>query len=316
MSLPLMSLPLTSLPDLLVTQLLLPLSIPSPSQGVWHLGPVPIRGYALCIVLGIIVSVWLAEKRWQARGGKAGEVQDLALVAVPLGIVGARLYHVATDSHLYFGEDTSAWNILYIWKGGLGIWGGIAAGALGAWLYCRHRGIRVAPMLDAIAPTALLGQAVGRWGNWFNQELYGRPTDLPWGLEIDRAHFSDLYTESLVAAGETVPASMTFHPTFLYECLWNLAALALILGLDRRFRIGHGRVLALYVMAYTLGRGWIEALRIDDVQLHDVLGLRFNVWTSIVLFLAAAAYFLWSLRRQPGREDEVYVAGKEPEPAT
>jgi len=283
------------------------LTIPSPSQGVWHLGPVPVRGYALCIVAGIILAVWLAERRWQARGGKAGEVQDMALVAVPLGIVGARLYHVATDSHLYFGDGRSPWAILYIWQGGLGIWGGIAGGALGAWLFCRRRGIRIAPMLDAIAPTALVGQAVGRWGNWFNQELYGRPTDLPWGLEIDRDHFSSTYVDQLIAAGRSIPESATFHPTFLYECLWNLAALALILWLDRRFRIGHGRVLALYVMAYTAGRCWIEALRIDDVQLNDVLGMRFNVWTSIVAFVCAAVFFWWSSRRHPGREEQVYA---------
>ena len=288
------------------------LSIPSPSQGVWHLGPVPIRGYALCIVLGIILAVWLAEKRWQARGGQPGEVQDLALWAVPAGIVGARLYHVVTDNDLYVGEGRSLWDALYIWHGGLGIWGGIAGGALGAWLYCRHRGIRFTPMLDALAPTALLGQAVGRWGNWFNQELYGRPTDLPWGLEIDSDHFSRSYLDQLQAAGRPVPDVATFHPTFLYECLWNLGALVLILWLDRRFRIGHGRVLALYVMAYTLGRGWIEHLRIDDVQLDDVLGLRFNEWTSLVLFVAAAAYFLWSLRRRPGREEQVYVDGRAP----
>ncbi|WP_211220919.1 prolipoprotein diacylglyceryl transferase [Nocardioides insulae] len=287
------------------------MSIPSPSQGVWHLGPVPIRGYALCIVLGIILAVWLAERRWQARGGRAGEVQDLALVAVPCGIVGARLYHVLTDNQLYFGEDGVWYHMFFIWRGGLGIWGGIAAGALGAVLYCRHKGIKVLPMMDALAPAALLGQAVGRWGNWFNQELYGGPTDLPWGVQIDQAHFSDSYVQQLIDAGDPLPDTMTFHPTFLYECVWNLAALALILWLDRRFRIGHGRVLALYVMAYTLGRGWIEHLRIDDVQLNNVLGLRFNEWTSIVLFLAAAAFFLWSYRRHPGREESVYVDGRD-----
>jgi prolipoprotein diacylglyceryl transferase len=272
------------------------LSIPSPSNGVWHLGPVPVRGYALCIVLGIVVAVWLSERRWVARGGKAGEIQDVALWAVPFGIVGARLYHVATDHDLYFGSGRSAWNILYVWHGGLGIWGGIAGGALGAYIAARRRGILMRPLMDVVAPTLLVAQAIGRWGNWFNEELYGRPTDLPWGLEIDQAHRVPGY-ESFA----------TFHPTFLYECVWNLAGFAVIIWLERRFRIGYGRVMALYVMIYTAGRFWIEQLRIDTVELHDVLGMRFNVWTSVVLFLAALAYFVWSLRRHPGREPQVYA---------
>lgn len=275
----------------------LALALPSPSNGVWHLGPVPVRGYALCIVLGIVAAVWLSERRWVARGGKAGEIQDVALWAVPFGIVGARLYHVATDHDLYFGAGRSAWNILYVWHGGLGIWGGIAGGALGAYLAARRRNILMRPLMDVIAPTLLVAQAIGRWGNWFNQELYGRPTDLPWGLEIDEAHRVSGYE-----------SATTFHPTFLYECLWNLAGFAVLLWLERRFRIGYGRVMALYVMIYTAGRFWIEQLRIDTVELHDVLGMRFNVWTSVVLFVAALAYFVWSLRRHPGREEQVYAA--------
>jgi len=274
----------------------LALAIPSPSNGVWHLGPVPVRGYALCIVLGIVVAVWLSERRWVARGGKAGEIQDVALWAVPFGIVGARLYHVATDHDLYFGAGRSAWNILYVWHGGLGIWGGIAGGALGAYIAARRRGILMRPLMDVVAPTLLVAQALGRWGNWFNQELYGRPTDLPWGLKIDQAHRVPGYEDHA-----------TFHPTFLYECLWNLAGFAVILWLERRFRIGYGRVMALYVMIYTAGRFWIEQLRIDTVELHDVLGVRFNVWTSVVLFVAALVYFVWSLRRHPGREPQVYA---------
>jgi len=276
---------------------MLPMSIPSPSQGVWHLGPVPIRGYALCIVLGIFVAVWISERRWVARGGKAGQIQDIGLWAVPFGIIGARLYHVATDHDLYFGPGRSAWDILYVWHGGLGIWGGIAGGALGAYLGARQHRILMRPLVDVVAPSLLVAQALGRFGNWFNQELYGRPTDLPWALEIDPAHRVPGYADHA-----------TFHPTFLYEALWNLAGCALILWLERRFRIGYGRVMALYVMVYTAGRFWIEQLRIDTVELHDVLGLRFNVWTSIVLFVAAAAYFVWSLRRHPGREPQVYAA--------
>jgi prolipoprotein diacylglyceryl transferase len=272
------------------------LSLPSPPDGVWDLGPVPIRGYALCIVLGIVLAVVISERRWVARGGRAGEIQDVALWAVPFGIVGARLYHVATDHELYFGEGRSAWNILYVWHGGLGIWGGIAGGALGAVLYARRKQILMRPLLDVVAPSLLVAQAVGRWGNWFNQELYGKPTDLPWGLRIDEAYRVPGYTQF-----------ETFHPTFLYECLWNLAGFAVILWLERRFRIGFGRVMALYVMVYTAGRLWIEMLRIDTVELHDVLGVRFNVWTSVVVFVAGLAYFLLSLRRNPGREEQVYA---------
>jgi prolipoprotein diacylglyceryl transferase len=285
-----MMLLMSNLPSPLVTLM----SIPSPSNGVWNLGPVPIRGYALCIILGIVLAIWIGERRWVARGGTAGEVSDLAIWAVPFGLVGGRLYHVITDWELYFGEGKNPVTALYVWRGGLGIWGAIALGAVGAWLYTRTRGIKVLPMLDALAPGVLVAQAMGRWGNWFNQELYGRPTDQPWGLEIDVAHRPSQYLD--VA---------TFHPAFLYECLWNLAAFALLIWLDRRFRLGHGRVVALYVMLYTAGRGWIENLRIDDVQMDDVLGLRLNVWTSIVLFVLAALYLVWSARRHPGREESV-----------
>ncbi|CUR58855.1 Prolipoprotein diacylglyceryl transferase [metagenome] len=276
------------------------LSIPSPAEGVWHLGPVPIRAYALCIIAGIVLAIWLGERRWVARGGEPGEVSDLAIWAVPFGLVGGRLYHVITDWELYFGEDKNPVTALYVWRGGLGIWGAIALGAVGVWIGARLRGIKLLPLLDAMAPGVLVAQALGRWGNWFNQELYGRPTDLPWGLEIDSAHRPAQYLD--VA---------TYHPTFLYECLWNLAAFALLVWLDRRFRLGHGRVVALYVMLYTAGRAWIENLRIDDVQMDDVFGLRLNVWTSIVLFVLATAFFLWSARRHPGREDVVRTRGTE-----
>jgi prolipoprotein diacylglyceryl transferase len=278
------------------------LSIPSPAEGTWFLGPVPIRGYALCIVAGIVAAIWIGERRWVARGGRSGEVSDLAVWAVPFGLVGARLYHVATDWQLYFGEGRNPVTALYIWRGGLGVWGAIALGAVGVVIGARLKGIRLLPLLDAMAPGVLVAQALGRWGNWFNQELYGRPTDLPWALEIDPAHRP---AEHLDQA--------TFHPTFLYESLWCLAAFALLLWADRRFRLGHGQVLALYVVLYTAGRAWIETLRIDDVQLSDVAGLRLNVWTSLVLLLLAAAYFVWSRARHRGREEQVYDAGRGPE---
>ncbi len=276
------------------------LSIPSPSQGIWHLGPVPIRAYALCIILGIIAAVWIGERRWVARGGKAGEMQDLALWAVPFGIVGGRLYHVITDHDLYFGEGRHAVDALKIWHGGLGIWGAIILGAVGVMIGGRVMGIRVLPALDALAPGVLVAQAIGRFGNWFNQELFGKPTDLPWALEIDREHRPSGY-------GDVA----TFHPTFLYEALWCLAAFAVILLLDRRFRLGHGKVVALYALLYTAGRGWIETLRIDPVELQDVGGLRFNVWMSMVVFALAAGYLLWAKAKRPGREESVYRGGHE-----
>ena len=279
-----------------------PLAIPSPAEGVWYLGPVPLRGYALAIILGIVVAIWIGEKRWQARGGRPGDVQDLAVWAVPFGIVGARLYHVITDRGLYFGEGRDPVTALYVWQGGLGIWGGVALGALGVVIGAKVKGIRLLPVLDAMAPGVLVGQAIGRWGNWFNQELFGGPTDLPWALRVSE--------DTARAAG--FDAGTTFHPTFLYEFVWNLAAFALVIYLDRRLRLGHGRVVALYVMTYTAGRGWIENLRIDPVELDDVGGLRLNVWVSIVCFVVAAAFFVWQGRRRPGREEQVYVPGRQP----
>jgi prolipoprotein diacylglyceryl transferase len=277
------------------------MSIPSPPAGVWEIGPVPIRAYALIIVLGIVVAVWLGERRWRARGGHPGEIQDLAIWVVPFGVVGARAYHVATDWDNYFGPDGSALEALFIWHGGLGIWGAVAAGVFGAYLWARRRDTRLPVVLDVLAPCVVVAQAVGRWGNWFNQELYGRATDLPWGLEIAPANWP---------SGSTFPDGTTFHPTFLYESAWNLGVFGLCIWAERRFRLGHGRVFALYVMGYTLGRGWIEYLRIDAVQLDDVFGLRLNVWTSIALFVAASAYFVWSRRHNPGREASVYRAGE------
>ncbi len=269
-------------------------TIPSPEQGVWYLGPLPIRGYALCIILGVIVAVWLGERRWVARDGQPGAVGDVAVWAVPFGLVGGRLYHVITDPQYYFAAGEDPITALYIWRGGLGIWGAVALGAVGAYIGCRRRGMKFRAFADAVAPAIVLAQAIGRWGNWFNQELYGKPTTLPWALEIDPAHRGDLQQYE------------TFHPTFLYESLWNLGAAGLVIWADRRFRLGYGRAFALYVMAYTAGRVWIEYLRVDPV--NDIFGVRLNVWTSIVVFLAAAAYFVVSAKRHPGRETDVQPA--------
>jgi prolipoprotein diacylglyceryl transferase len=277
-----------------------PLSIPSPEQGVWHLGPVPLRAYALCIIVGIIVAVWMGERRWMARGGRAGDVTEVATWMVPFGILGGRIYHVLTTPEPYFGTGGQPMHALYIWEGGLGIWGAIALGGVGAWIGCRRRRIKLPPFADALAPGIAVAQAIGRLGNYFNQELFGRPTDLPWALGIDAAHRPDGYA--------TVT---TYHPTFLYELLWDLGVAALVIWADRRFRLGHGRAFALYVAAYTVGRAWIEALRIDPA--NDILGLRLNLWTCLVVFLGAVTYFVVSARLRPGREENVYRTDPAPD---
>ncbi|MGH3412680.1 MAG: prolipoprotein diacylglyceryl transferase [Marmoricola sp.] len=275
--------------------------IPSPAQREWHLGPFPVRAYALCIILGVIVAVWLGDRRWRARGGAPGQIGDIALYAVPLGLVGARVYSLCTDPNRYFGDGKAWWEPLAVWHGGLGVWGAIAGGAFGAWLACRHYGFRLSVLADALAPCLLVAQGIGRWGNYFNQELFGKPTTLPWGLEISPVHRPQGYEQFA-----------TFHPTFLYECVWDLGAAGVVLWLDHKLHLGFGRCFALYAAVYCLGRGWIEYLRIDTIEFH-FLGLRLNDWTSIVVFVAGLTYFVVVGRRHPGREESVYVEGREPE---
>ncbi|MEU3994970.1 MULTISPECIES: prolipoprotein diacylglyceryl transferase [Streptomyces] len=269
--------------------------IPSPSSGVLYLGPVPLRGYAFCIIIGVFVAVWLGNKRWVARGGRAGTVADIAVWAVPFGLLGGRLYHVITDYQLYFSEGRDWVDAFKIWEGGLGIWGAIAFGALGAWIGCRRRGVPLPAYADAVAPGIAFAQAIGRWGNWFNQELYGRSTDVPWAVEI-------------TSSGDgRVPG--TYHPTFLYESLWCIGVALLVIWADRRFKLGHGRAFALYVAAYCAGRFWIEYMRVDEA--HHILGLRLNNWTSILVFLLAVLYIVVSARKRPGREEVVEPAAAE-----
>ncbi len=264
-----------------------PASIPSPSRGVVHLGPFPLRAYALCILLGIFAAIALAGRRWAARGGERRTIADVAVWAVPGGLIGARLYHVATDYQLYTDDPLGA---LRIWDGGLGIWGGVAGGALTAWWVARRWGIDFWALADAAAPALALAQAIGRWGNWFNQELFGRPTSLPWGLEIDPANRPPQYA--------TEP---TFHPTFLYESLWNLAVVGIVLAVEKRVRLRPGRLFAVYVAAYTFGRFWIELLRVDPA--HEILGLRVNDWTSVVVFVVAMAFVVTGRQREEDREE-------------
>ncbi|MDQ3156195.1 MAG: prolipoprotein diacylglyceryl transferase [Actinomycetota bacterium] len=254
--------------------------IPSPSEGVWNLGPLPLRAYAFGIIIGALVAIWVGEKRWVARGGRPGLIGDVSMWAIPFGIVGARIYHVITDPELYFGEGRDPIDALKIWEGGLGIWGAVALGAVGALIGCRRYGVKFLDVADALAPGILIAQGIGRWGNYFNQELFGKPTTQPWGLEIDPINRPAGYEQFA-----------TFHPTFLYESVWNLVGAALIIWLGHRFRLTGGRVFALYVMVYTAGRGWIEMLRIDPA--NDIGPFRLNVWTSIILFVLATAYFVF-----------------------
>jgi prolipoprotein diacylglyceryl transferase len=257
--------------------------IPSPDTGVWYVGPVPLRAYALFILLGVVAAVVIGQRRWEARGGSKGAVADVATIAVPFGILGARVYHVITSPERYLEEPIAA---LYVWQGGLGIPGGIAGGTLAAYVVCRRKGYSPGAMADACAPGVAVAQAIGRLGNWFNQELFGSPTTLPWGLLIDPSN------------PDAVPGAVAYHPTFLYELLWNLGVAAFVVWADRRYRLGGGRVFALYVAAYAVGRFWIEALRIDEAQ--TFFGLRLNDYVMLVLFTGAVGFLV--ARRGVGRE--------------
>ncbi len=259
-------------------------SIPSPPQGVWYLGPLPLRAYGWLIALGMIVAVIITRKRYAARGGDPELVFDVAMWAIPIGIIGARLYHVTTSWQGYFGAHGNPWDVMKIWEGGIGIWGGVAFGFLGGWIALKRRGMRIGPFVDSIAPALLIAQAIGRLGNWFNQELFGAPTTLPWGLEIDAAH---------TPAGYAI--GTLFHPTFLYELLWNLTMAIILILLDRRVRFAGGQVMLCYIMMYTAGRVWIEMLRIDTA--NTLFGLRVNVVIMAATFIAALIGFILVGRR-------------------
>jgi len=279
--------------------------IPSPPQGVWHLWVIPVRAYALFIIVGIIVALILGDRRWVARGGQPGVIYDIALWAVPFGLIGGRLYHVMTDWRTYFSDDGAGLaGARRLWDGGLGIWGAVALGGVGAWIGSRQKGIPLPAFGDAIAPGIVLAQAIGRLGNYFNQELYGRPTTLPWGLEVYERRDASGALDSLngVSTGQLVGI---FHPTFLYELLWNVLIFAALIYIDRRFKIGHGRLFAMYVAGYCFGRFWIELMR-SDVATH-IAGIRVNSFTSTFVFIGAVVYIMVAPK---GREDPASLAGK------
>lgn len=261
-------------------------SIPSPSFSDLEIGPLTLRMYGLAIALGVIAAVVISSRRWEARGGHPDDIGTIAIWAVPAGVVGARLYHVITDWKTYRDDWGGA---LDITSGGLGIPGGIALGVLVGYAVVRVRKLPARPLLDVVAPALPVAQAIGRLGNWFNQEVFGRPTSLPWGLEIDPEHRPDRYLDE-----------PTFHPTFLYEGLWNLSLAGVLVLLDRRGRLRPGELFNLYVLGYAVGRLWVEGLRSDEASL--ILGVRVNIWMSVLVALAAIAVFVWR-RRRPAPTD-------------
>ena len=264
-------------------------SIPSPGSGSLHLGPLQLRAYGLMIALGVLAGASLAGRRYERIGGNRQQLSNILMWAVPAGVVGARLYHVITDWKGFRGRWIET---LYIWKGGLGIWGGVALGVGAAYWQARKMHLKLLPILDSAAPALALAQAIGRWGNWWNQELFGRPTTLPWGLKIDAAHLPVKY-----------PPGTTFHPTFLYESLWNFALCGALIAISRSGKQRRGQVFALYVMGYTFARFFIERIRIDFAS--RVFGLRVNEWVSGILFFVALVVYLRLRRSTVGTNDSL-----------
>ncbi len=274
--------------------------LPSPSSGQIRVGPVPLRAYGLLIAVGVYTAVVISSRRLRSRGGNPELIAVIAVWAVPAGLVGARLYHVITDYELYTHNLVG---IVKIWDGGLGIWGGVLGGtAVGAWI-AHRRGADVALLLDVVAPALPLAQAIGRLGNYFNQELFGRPTSLPWALRIDVVHRPAQYARY-----------STFQPTFLYELLWDLSVVGIVLWTERYVRLRRGYLFAVYVAAYTFGRFWIESLRIDFA--HRFWGLRLNDWTSIVVFTTASAFVVAGRRPSPPTEIDADQGVQMPSPAS
>jgi len=275
-------------------------SIPSPSISYFDIGPLRIHIYALCIIAGIIVAVLWTNARLTKRGAEPWVVIDIALLAVPLAIICARIYHVLTHWGFYFGEGANPLSALYIWEGGIAIYGALIGGAIGAWLGCRWTGIRFWTFADALAPGLLLAQAIGRFGNWFNQELFGWPTDAPWGLEID-------YPNPAWPVG--LPEGTLFQPTFLYEVIWNVLGVLVIVWVGRRFHLQWGRLFAVYLVWYSAGRIVWESIRVDPSEIY--LGLRSNVWAAIFGVVLGIVIFFVQKRRHPGFEPSPYVSGRE-----
>jgi prolipoprotein diacylglyceryl transferase len=266
-----------------------------------ELGPLRIHFYALFILTGIILALLLTESRLKARGVEAGVALDVSFWAIPSGIIGARFFHVITHPNDYFYQGADLLAPFRIWEGGLAIYGAILFGAIGAYIGAKKSGIKFTSYLDAVAPGILLAQAIGRWGNYFNNELFGLPTDLPWGLEIPSSN--PAYPTGL-------PEGVLFHPTFLYESIWSLVGVALLLAADKRFNLRFGRMISIYLIYYSLGRIWVEAIRIDPSEI--VLGLRINIWSAIAGIIVGLVILVVQSRRHTGIEKSAYLQGREP----
>lgn len=271
--------------------------IPSPSLSSFSVGPLTIHFYALCIITGIAAAIWIGRNRYANLGGNPDDVSEVAIWAVPFGIIGGRIYHVVTSPSQYFGSNGNPIDAVRIWEGGLGIWGAISLGAFGAYLYFRtHKtSLNFRQLLDSLAPGVIVAQAIGRVGNYFNQEVFGKPTELPWGLEIDPVNRPSGFE-----------SYSTFHPTFLYELLWCLVVAVLLIklpGFLKKIALKQGDVFALYILGYTSGRLWIETLRIDEANL--ILGLRLNIWVSLIVLISSSGYLLANQRRGNTKKNQI-----------
>jgi len=267
-------------------------SIPSPAHGIVHIGPLPLHAYGLMLAIGVVVATYVAERRWVSTGHDQKEFAAIVVPVVIAGVIGARIYHLFTG---YKWSEGGIVGTVEIWKGGLSIWGAVAGGAIAVIVMSRRRHIDTLALMDAIAPGLVLAQAIGRWGNYFNQELFGRPTSLPWGLEIDVAHRPAGYTQHA-----------TFHPTFLYESLWCLIVFGIIIAAERQTSLKRGQVFAMYVALYTFGRTFFEWLRIDDAT--RIFGVRFNLLLSAALCVLGVIWFVWLGRRPQQVEEAVAPA--------
>jgi phosphatidylglycerol---prolipoprotein diacylglyceryl transferase len=257
--------------------------IPSPSRGVINLGPFELHAYGLMLAIGVLVAAWITEKRWTQWGRPGKEIGEIFIPVVIGGVVGARVYHLFTG---YSWRSEGLAGTVKIWQGGLSIWGVIAGGAIAVYIVGRVKHLDLFMLYDAIVPGLVVAQAIGRWGNYFNQELYGRPTRLPWGLEIDLAHRPAKYINSA-----------TFHPTFLYESIWCLLVAGAIIWAERRRGLHRGQALAMYLSLYTFGRTFFEWLRVDPAS--EIFGIRFNLLLSAVVCIGSALWFVWLGRHEP-----------------
>ena len=273
-------------------------SIPSPDIQYFDLGPLRVHIYALCILVGIALATWITNTRLSERGAERGVVLDIILWAVPLGIIGARFYHVFTHPADYFYEGADLLKVFYIWEGGNAIFGSLLGGAVGAWIGCQQTGIRFWSFADALAPAMLIAQATGRLGNYFNHELFGQPTTLPWGLEIES-------TNPAFPAG--LPEGTLFHPMFLYEILWNVLGAIVIVVLERKLYLRWGKAFGVYLIWYGIGRSVFETYRLDSSE--TFLAIRTNVWAALLAVAVGIAIIIIQNRRHPGKELSVYVEG-------